>query len=171
MSYMSLPWSSSLSIGAESWIYIFTYCSGSIEGGGLAPSVSEFPPIPIQTFPLTRTWIQSSKPEFRMTRFLASKIAFSLSLFSLIAPLLTLPRPRPSRPQVSPIAASATKRNPSYAVFKLTSEHLEVSVQYPFCLVRTVTCDMAAKAIFEFWLLLWGVVKKRIFYGQAIWRF
>ena len=43
----------------------FLYCSGSIEGGGLAPSVSEFPPIPIQTFPLTRTlwqtWIQNDQ--------------------------------------------------------------------------------------------------------------
>ena len=87
-----------------------------------------------------------SRPKFRMTRSLASKIAFSLFLFSLIAPLLTLPRPRPrpSCPQVFPIAASATKRNPSHVVFKLTSEHLEVSVQYPFCLVRTVTRDKAA---------------------------
>ena len=87
-----------------------------------------------------------SRPKFRMTRSLASKIAFSLFLFSLIAPLLTLPRPRPrpSCPQVFPIAASATKRNPSHVVFKLTSEHLEVSVHYPFCLVRTVTCDKAA---------------------------
>ena len=83
-----------------------------------------------------------SRPKFRMTRSLASKIAFSLFLFSLIAPLLTLPRPRPtSRPQVSPIATSATKRNPSYVVFKLTVEHKEVPVQYPFWFVRTVTCD------------------------------